>query len=48
MTINLTDDYELVITINPDNSCRVDHYEAGYRLGTEVWRSLSDVLEEYC
>lgn len=48
MTIKLNDTHELVITINPDNSCRVDFMENGRRLDSEDWANINDVIEEYC
>lgn len=48
MTIKLSDNHELNITVNRDGSCRVDFIECGRRLGSETWKTLADVIEEYC
>ena len=48
MVINLDYTQELRVSVNADNSCIVDFCECGKRLGTETWRSLEDVLAEYC
>ena len=47
MIIKFTNDQEMHITVNADNSCTVKHFEYGMLLMTETYRSLNDVREEY-
>ena len=39
---------EIHVTINVDGSATAKFYEYGCYLGSETWKHLSELIEEYC